>query len=226
MYYPLNILCAGQIICPIFRENLKGEPFIFDFSSRNPKTLEYNKQDYDEFQEQIFSQLEAAGASWGIGKYLEERKSLLSEYPQMIEEKRYYHAGLDIVVPEGWPLYAPVDGIVFRTGIDAGQGNYGGYVILEHTIHSTTFYSLYGHLDSGFKVKEGDFIKQDEPFAAIGSHEDSGGWFSHTHLQILTEKAVQEGRTLQGYVAQKDLENIEAIFPSPYFLFNTRLVYP
>jgi murein DD-endopeptidase MepM/ murein hydrolase activator NlpD len=219
MYYPVNIINDGQVVCPIFRDNLKGEPFIFDFSSDNPQTLEYNKQDFDEFQKQIFSQLDEAGASWGIGKYLEERKNLLIEYPQMIEEKRYYHAGLDIIVPKGRTLSAPVDGFVYRTGMDAGKGNYGGYIILEHTINSTIFYSLYGHLDSGFRVKEGDFIKQAEPFASTGSHEDSGGWFSHTHLQILTEKAVREERTLQGYVTLKDLEIIETIFPSPYFLF-------
>ena len=219
MYYPVNILRVEQIISPLFRDNLKGAPYIFDFSSNNPKTMAYDTKNFARFQEQIFAELEAAGAKWGIGKYLEERKNLLIEFPQMIEEKRYYHAGLDIVVPGGWTLYAPLDGIVYRTGFDEGQGNYGGCIIIKHEVLSNSFYSLYGHLVSGFKVKEGEKIKQGEPFGETGSYKDSGGWFTHTHLQILTERAVQEGRALQGYVTLEDLENIEAIFPSPYLLF-------
>lgn len=219
MYYPLNMCGKGLTVSPIFKDYLKGEPYIFDFSSQNPRSREYNTGNFDILQEQVFSEMRAAGAAWGIGKYLEERKNILSRFPQMIEEKRYFHAGLDITVPQDISLFAPLTGIVFQAGIDEGQGNYGGYIILRHQVRETGFFSLYGHLCTEFKVKKGDKIEAGESFATIGADLDSGGWFTHTHLQVLTERAVEENRTLQGYVTQADLEHIEAIFPSPYFLF-------
>ena len=150
---------------------------------------------------------------------MEERSTVLRQYPQMIDEGRIYHAGLDIVVPEGFELYAPISGRVLCTGKEEEVGSYGGYVVLEHSHGSEKFYSLYGHLCSKHMVKEGDVLKIGQPFGTIGSHSDSGGWFTHTHLQIITQHAYDAGRMFQGYVAADDLKSIESIFSSPYPLF-------
>ena len=37
-------------IYPLFGGLLKGQPYIFDFSSKNPKTLEYNLNDFQHQQ--------------------------------------------------------------------------------------------------------------------------------------------------------------------------------
>ena len=42
-------------IYPLFGDLLKGEPYVFDFSSKNPKTLEYNLNDFKEFNDDIFN---------------------------------------------------------------------------------------------------------------------------------------------------------------------------
>ena len=54
-------------IYPLFGDLLKGKPYVFDFSSKNPKTLEYNLNDFNEFNDDIFNELKNSGMSWGIG---------------------------------------------------------------------------------------------------------------------------------------------------------------
>lgn len=217
--YPLVILKQEIKIHPIFGNALKGDPHIFDFSASNPSVRKYETTDYDAFQSAIADELDKSGKRWGVGRYLEDRRTLLRNYPQMIEEGRVYHAGLDITSPAGTPLYAPIEGTVYQTGVDEGQGNYGGYVVLKHIIVQETFYSFYGHLSSGHEVEAGQQISQGEKFARLGEYEDSGGWFSHVHLQIHTEKSIQDGNLLQGYVDEKVLPYINTVFPSPYPLF-------
>lgn len=222
MYYPLNLLDAGVEVYPLFGQRLIGAPLVFDFSSANPEVELFDTADFEGFQQRIFSQLEQSGASWGVGRYLEERGLLLSRYPQMAAEQRYFHAGLDIVVPGGWPLHAPLDGTVHALGRDAGLGNYGGYLVLRHVLGGTVFYSLYGHLALPLPLEPGAEVRAGQVVGQIGAGLDSGGWFTHTHLQIITERAMTEGRMLQGYVTAADLRQIEELFPSPYPLFRVR----
>ncbi|MCH2100759.1 MAG: peptidoglycan DD-metalloendopeptidase family protein [Planctomycetes bacterium] len=209
---------------PLFGELLKGDPHIFDFSSGNPKVYEYASGDFDRFQAQVFAELAAANKSWGLSHYLEERAALLRLFPQMAEEGRVIHAGLDVIVPKGAQLFAPLSGTVHTLGLDEGIGNYGGYIVLLHAAGidhegETDFYSLYGHLNTHFSVEERQPVERAEPFAITGSHGDSGQWFTHTHLQIHTQRSVNEGRLLQGYISQATIEGVDDLFPTPYPLF-------
>lgn len=217
MYYPL---CLNSVpIHPLFGDFLKGKPYIFDFSSNNPKVLAYNLFDFEEFNDMIFEELEVSSHQWGIGKYLEERKTLLRAYPNIIEEKRYYHLGLDIVVPYNTPMFSPLDAEVYKTGKETTVGNYGGYIILKHDINNVVFYSFYGHLKTPHLCSVGDQIKAGQEFAFIGKESDSGGWFCHVHVQILTQEAIDAGYTDWGYISPELLPKVETYFPSPYFLF-------
>lgn len=215
MPYPYSLLNRNTAIHPLFGDQLQGEPYIFDLSSQNPRTLEMDPSNFADFQQIIFSELEGSGHKWGLGGYLEERANVLRHYPQMIRENRIYHLGLDIIVPPDFTLYSPLNATVYEVGKEEGIGNYGGYVILKHN----DFYSFYGHLNSHHQVAPGDELYAGEPFARIGHSQDSGGWFTHTHLQILTEKAVNEGRTHQGYISDSLLSQVPAFFPNPCCLF-------
>ena len=217
MYYPLNL--NGVNIYPLFGDFLKGAPYIFDFSSNNPKTLEYTLFDFEQFNTMIFDELEASKHQWGIGKYLEERKTLLRAYPNIIEEKRYYHLGLDIITPFNTPMFSPLDAEVYKTGKETTVGNYGGYIILKHDINGVVFYSFYGHLKTPHLVSTGEKIKAGQEFAHIGEESDSGGWFCHVHLQILTQAAIDAGYMDWGYISPELLPKVETYFPSSYFLF-------
>jgi len=217
MYYPLNL--NGIDIKPLFGDLIKGDPHLFDFSSDNPKTLQYDAHDFKTFNDLIFLELKNSGKRWGVGKYLEERKNVLRNYPNIITEKRYYHLGLDIIVPYDTPMCSPLDATVYSVGKETRTGNYGGYLMLKHQIKEVVFYSFYGHLKTPHLVKIGDKLNAGEVFSKIGRESDSGGWFCHVHFQILTQKAVDEGLTDWGYAPLELLPRVDEYFPSPYFLF-------
>jgi len=221
-YYPLNLSLTDTVVAPLFGNQLVGHPHIFDFSSANPIVSQYDAADFERFQQLVFSELASTGKNWGVGRYLEERRLLLTPYPQMQAEGRFFHVGLDIVVPQGWPLYAPLSCVVVEADFDTGLGNYGGYVKLRHELGGVIFYSLYGHLDTRHVVKAGERLEAGQQLGNIGADQSSGGWFTHTHLQVITEAAEVAGRGLQGYVTAADLGEIEALFPSPYPLFKCR----
>ncbi len=217
MYYPL--ILHGVDIHPLFGDFLVGKPYIYDFSSKNLKTLVYSASNFKEFNRMIFEELEQSSYQWGIGKYLEERKNLLRDYPNIMEEERYYHLGLDIIVPYDTPLLSPLDAEVHSVGKETQIGNYGGYVILRHEVKEVVFYSLYGHLKTPHTVGVGDKLSAGQEFARIGQESDSGGWFCHVHLQILTQDAIDDGYTDWGYISPELMPQVEKYFPSPYFLF-------
>jgi hypothetical protein len=50
----------------------------------------------------------------------------------MAAEERYFHLGLDIIVPLHAELRTPLDAVVEEAGYEEGDGNYGGYVLLRH----------------------------------------------------------------------------------------------
>ena len=206
-------------VYPLFGDLLKGEPYVFDFSSKNPKTLDYNLNNFQEFNEDIFNELKHSGKKWGIGKYLEERKNILRESINIINEKRIYHLGLDIIVPYNSVVFCPLDGYVHKLGKETQKGNYGGYLVLKHKIKNEIFYSLYGHLKTPHKVQLGQEVLAGQELAIIGKESDSGGWFCHLHLQIITHKAMNEGYSEWGYISKKLLPIVEEYFPNPNSLF-------
>ena len=206
-------------VYPLFGDLLKGEPYVFDFSSKNPKTLNYNLDNFQEFNENIFNELKNSGKKWGIGKYLEERKNILRGSINIINEKRIYHLGLDIIVPYSSVVFCPLDGYVYKLGKETQKGNYGGYLVLKHQVNNQTFYSLYGHLKTPHKVQLGEKILAGQELAVIGKESDSGGWFCHLHLQIISQKAFNKGYSEWGYVSEKLLPKVGEYFPDPNFLF-------
>lgn len=218
----LNILRRYQEIFPLFGDQLQGLPHYFNFSDENERCQSYDTGNFGAFQNAVFSELSASGRSWGIGKYLENRSVLLRRFSQITAEGRTYHAGLDIVVPAGYALYAPLGGVVLAAGKEEEAGSYGGYVVLRHQLGGTVFYSLYGHLDAGHIVQPRQVLAAADPIGRVGGGSDSGQWFTHTHLQIITEQASSAGRMYHGYVTAEDVKTIELMFPSPYPLFRYR----
>jgi len=90
---------------------------------------------------------------------------------------------------------------------------------LKHNIANTVFYSLYGHLKTPHTVHRGQIVKAGAPIAQIGAYSDSGGWFSHLHLQMHTQASIDKGYMLKGYATEKETPHIEEYWPSPYPLF-------
>ncbi|PIR48267.1 hypothetical protein COU80_04830 [Candidatus Peregrinibacteria bacterium CG10_big_fil_rev_8_21_14_0_10_55_24] len=199
---------------PVLGSLQQHAPFILDLSDQTPLSSA-TLNDQAQLQQYIETTFYPA-YQWGVATYLEYRSSLLSRFPQMAAEKRYYHLGVDIIAPLHTNVHAPAAGSVFFSGYEEGEGNYGGLVVLQHRDASgTPYYSLYGHLDKERLPQEGEHIEQGALFARMGDLTCNGHWFFHTHVQLLTQKAIDEGWIHRGYCTKEQLSTLDAYCPSP-----------
>jgi len=218
MKYPYIAYSEKIKIHPVFN-NLSGDPLVVDMSINSPLFDTIDVRDQKGFQKHLDDDMKDR-YTWGVSSYLENRETVLSQCPQMVEEQRFYHLGLDIIVPLATPLHAPLDARVKESGYEAGEGNYGGNVLLMHeSPYFDTFYSLYGHLNREKLPAVGTFLKAGESFAFIGDFHENGNWFFHTHLQVITQKGLDQGYLSKGYCAAIDLAIMDSLCPSPLSLF-------
>lgn len=220
MKYPYLFYSGAIKHMPVFKD-LKDAPFVVDMSSTSELLKGIDVRDQLSFQKILEDTMQGA-YHWGVSSYLENRKVLLSDCPQMVEEQRFFHLGLDIIVDLATPLHAPLDSTVKETGYEPGDGNYGGYALLMHqSDHFDTFYSLYGHLCRDRLPVAGKKIAAGEAFAEIGDFHENGNWFYHTHIQVITVKGLKQGYISKGYCSKDDLAIIDDLCPSPLSLFIT-----
>ncbi|MCK5311954.1 MAG: peptidoglycan DD-metalloendopeptidase family protein [Desulfobacteraceae bacterium] len=218
MKYPYLTYSKNVQLKPVFK-NLTGDPLIVDMSVNSKIFENIDVRDQKGFQNYLDNQMKEKFC-WGVSSYLENREIVLSQCPQMVEEKRFYHLGLDIIVPLHTPLYSPLDSVVKETGYEEGEGNYGSYVLLMHeSEYFETFYSFYGHLCKDRLPFSGQNFKAGEQFALIGDFHENGNWFYHTHLQVITQKGLEKGYVSKGYCSSQDLSVIDELCPSPLSLF-------
>lgn len=144
--------------------------------------------------ESIFGEMRRAGAAVGVGRYNEPRllytSPLFGDPLDPTAERRTVHLGIDLFVPPGTPLRAPLDGSVHAVENNAASLDYGPLVILEHkTGEGERFFTLYGHLSTETleKLDVGQSIARGEEFARVGSSHENGGWAPHLHFQIILD---------------------------------------
>ena len=213
MKYPYVLFNSDIRHLPLF--TVKGAPFFLDLSDDSVLLTHADTRDPANFQKNL-ERLMHPDYSWGLGGYLERRDALLEPYPQMVDEKRFYHLGLDIVVPVGTPVCAPLDAVVQEAGYEDGEGNYGGYALLTHELdRCEPFYSFYGHLSVASLPKKGGELTAGDMFARIGDFDENGSWYHHTHLQVMTAAGLAEGYLSKGYTTQEDLPRIRELCPDP-----------
>lgn len=218
MIYPYCLYDENITLAPIFPE-IGGSPYFLDLSPGSPIHNHIDSNNQLALQHYLDEQM-GGKYSWGIGAYLENREKTLLKYPQMVSEQRFFHLGIDIVVPLGAKLHAPLNSVVEQSGYEQGDGNYGGYVLLKHQYPShEPFYSFYGHLCRSTLPDKGSAYPAGSPFAEIGDFSENGNWFYHTHIQILTQKGYTLGYLSKGYCTKNTLDEIHTICPSPIPLF-------
>jgi hypothetical protein len=87
-----------------------------------------------------------------IGSYDEPRllyTSALFQGEKAGVENRTVHLGIDVFMPAGTPVSAPLDGTVAAFARNRAALDYGPVIILEHrTEAGDPFYTLYGHLST------------------------------------------------------------------------------
>ncbi len=85
------------------------------------------------------------------------------------------HYGVDLTAPTGTPIYAPGDGVVFRSGWSNG---FGKHVRIDHGYGYVT---VYGHM-SKLKVRPGQKVKRGDIIGEVGSTGLSTS--PHLHYEV------------------------------------------
>ncbi|MBC2712814.1 MAG: peptidoglycan DD-metalloendopeptidase family protein [Desulfosarcina sp.] len=218
MYYPFLLYSRKVNHRPVF-PRLEGDPFIADLSPNSPLLQGMDVRDQERFQ-RVLDEKMGSEYRWGVSPYLERRDTLLGDCPQMMADRRFIHLGLDVIVGLGTPLHAPLDATVAESGYESGEGNYGGYVLLKHeSPYFETFFSFYGHLCKDRLPAVGKALPAGAAFAEIGDFHENGNWFYHTHIQVITQKGLDQGYVSKGYCAEADLAQMNDLCPSSIPLF-------
>ncbi|MFW5978518.1 MAG: peptidoglycan DD-metalloendopeptidase family protein [Bacteroidia bacterium] len=205
-------------ISPVVRLGVKPEDIIaMDFSESNEEIKKIDIDDVEGFTEYIESLLDKF-EKVGVGGYGEDRS--IYRRSSLFDgegEPRSIHLGLDIWIPAGTKVYAPLDATVHSYAYNDTYGDYGGTIILEHNLEDTTFYTLYGHLskDSLENMDKDKHIEKGEHFAYIGRVEENGQWPPHLHFQLITDMLDKEG-DFYGVAPPSEKEEYMKLCPNPY----------
>lgn len=171
----------------------------------NPRLPENRQRFNDQY-------LEIARLRYLIGKYAEDRSSLLSD-TYIGQEGRTYHLGMDIFARDQEPVYAPCNGNILAA--DQIQG-YGYYIIFQPDPRILPQLVLLGHLSKDLPVI-GEQVSGGDQIARLGDWNENGGWSRHIHVQLFNN--LPEGRVVPpGYATLEDLEQSKALYPDPSIL--------
>jgi 4-aminobutyrate aminotransferase-like enzyme len=144
------------------------------------------------FSRRVFAAIQDAGAVLGAGGYDQARLIYTADSyatGAVTDERRTIHIGIDLTLPAGSPIYAPLEGVVHGFE-DAGRLDYGPVIVLRHDMPGgVTFYTLYGHLDraslDGLTI--GKLFVAGQRLGTIGAPPENGDWWPHLHFQIITD---------------------------------------
>ncbi len=178
-------------VAPVIPVDFQTDSYlILDFTAGNPDLATLDLTSTPAFDAYVFGKIRDAGAVVGVGGYLEPRVIYRrSPHFQQTGEPRTIHLGIDLWAPAGTPVSAPLDGVVHSFADNAGFGDYGPTIILEHDLNGEKLYSLYGHLSrtslDGLAV--GKPVKRGEGIAEIGPFPENGDWPPHLHFQLMRD---------------------------------------
>jgi 4-aminobutyrate aminotransferase-like enzyme/Ser/Thr protein kinase RdoA (MazF antagonist) len=147
----------------------------------------------------IFDAMRAASAAVGVGRYAEPRicyrarqfETPGNDGPQW----RTVHLGVDLFLPPGSPVFAPLEGTVHSFEDNAQPLDYGPTILLEHDAGGIPFFTLYGHLsrESLQGLRPGARVRRGAKIGSIGEARVNGGWAPHLHFQIICDVLDRRG---------------------------------
>jgi 4-aminobutyrate aminotransferase-like enzyme/Ser/Thr protein kinase RdoA (MazF antagonist) len=210
---------AGEL-GPVCRHDLTSAPvLVFDWRAGSADLAELDAlPDKSAQVRHVEARIAAAGALLGVGCYGEARpvyRGPLFDTPS--GERRDIHLGIDLFLPADEPVLSPLAGRVHTIRNNAGEGDYGPVVILEHQSgDGDVFYTLYGHLclASLDHLKPGDLVAPGAVIGWVGSPPSNGNWVPHLHFQLILD-LLDRGAEIEGVAAAGLLDVWEAICPNP-----------
>lgn len=192
-------------LAPLVEPDLASARLLyFDWSVGSPDLgTPAERADLPAWTARLFGRLREAGAAAGIGGYNEARpvyeSAAYRHRGNDRDEWRTVHLGLDVFLPAGTPVHAPLDGVVHSFADNAAPFDYGPCIVLEHRVEDEIgelrFHTLYGHLSAsslaGLAV--GQAVRKGESFATLGDFPVNGNWPPHLHLQIVLDMLGRRG---------------------------------
>ncbi len=161
----------------------------------------------------------------GVGRYAEDRAVYTTAAFADGDERRTVHLGVDLFVPPGTAVHAPLPGVVRAAVDNADLLDFGPVVVLEHaTPDGVPFFTLLGHLSrEGLAlVRAGEKVEAGQVVGRVGDRGENGGWPPHVHLQLLTALAglpsITTPMPVPGVAARGDLAVWQSIAPDPNLL--------
>lgn len=186
-------LQSAPPVHPLVATNLQAPEVVWlDLSVGSPDLGNYaDIEDADRLHRRIAEAHEGAA---GIGRYNEVRPFYTTDayavHGNDGPEWRSVHIGLDVFLPPGTPVFAPLAGKIHSFQDNAHERDYGPTIILEHQMPGgLVFYTLYGHLTrSSLEGKAvGQSIAAGESFCQIGPMPENGNWSPHLHFQVILD---------------------------------------
>ncbi|MBC7185849.1 MAG: aminotransferase class III-fold pyridoxal phosphate-dependent enzyme [Calditrichaeota bacterium] len=176
---------------PVVAPELMANAVLFDFAVGGCDAgAPHLWQDVAAFSKALFDKIAARQGKVGLGRYAEARPFYTSALFAG-GEPRTVHLGVDLFVPAGQPVLAPLEGTVVSVQDNAGPLNYGPTVILQHEAKGQRpeFYTLYGHLSRKTltSIKPGRRLKRGDTIGWVGESSENGGWPPHVHLQVIAD---------------------------------------
>lgn len=212
----LQTLPAARVV------DVRGSYIPIDLSASNARIE--NLGTSKEFESYISGYLKTNNAAAAYGGYRETRNLYLrSENFDGGPARRDIHIGIDIWAKAGTPVLAALDGVVHSFDYNAGVGNYGPTIILEHRVGTETFYTLYGHLstESIENIEIGDKFCAAQQMATLGVPAENGDYAPHLHFQVIADIGNYFG-DYPGVCAKNDLDFYLANCPNPDLLLKLK----
>ncbi|GGF23508.1 peptidoglycan DD-metalloendopeptidase family protein [Hymenobacter cavernae] len=197
-----------------------------DFTATNPTLLAADLRDSAAFEQVVQAMLAAQSARVGVGGYLENRV-IYRRSPDLFGDPavpaRSLHLGVDVWLPAGTPVLAPLAATVHSLADNANFGDYGPTVILQHELEGTTFYTLYGHLGRRELplLREGQTLEKGEAFATVGPYPENGDWPPHLHFQVIADMEGRRG-DFPGVALPEERQKWAELCPDPNLILKSR----
>jgi 4-aminobutyrate aminotransferase-like enzyme/Ser/Thr protein kinase RdoA (MazF antagonist) len=217
---------CGEVAAPVLDQDLRTEPcHVFDLSvSSTFLGADPHNAETPALTEAIERKLKEVNCAVGIGRYDEPRllytSSLFGNSSNPTDERRTIHLGIDLFVPAGSNVYAPLDGTIHTVAYNPAPLDYGTVVIVKHAIDDAEeFFTLYGHLsrETLENVAVGQRVVKGQLLARIGAAHENGGWPPHLHFQIIAD-LLEQNENFPGVAAASERQIWKALCPDPNLL--------
>ena len=206
-----------SLFVPMFKPGLTASNTLrMDLSTAN---REFDGLSEAELDAAILQKLATAGAIAGVGGYLEKRGMYIDTDLFQGDEERSIHIGVDVFMPAGTAIYAPLDGEVQSFANRQVAGDYGPVIILHHQHDDCEFHTLYGHLSEASLagLHDSKAVSAGDKIAEFGPRPVNGNWPPHLHFQLIEDMQGYRG-DYPGVVRPAELEFFKRNCPDPMAL--------